>query len=377
MKSRLKWVVIGLVVVLLVLGLLRILSSRQAQKDALQAQQTALTTAPIMTLSDADLVQVNTIDLVHGLAISGPIKAVNSAWVKARVAGELQGLTVREGDEVKAGQLIARVDATEFQARVRQARQQAGAAQAQVSIAQRNFDNNRALVAQGFISDTALTSSLATLAAAEATFQAAQAGVDVATKSVQDAVLRAPISGYIAQRLAQTGERVAIEARVVEIVDLRHLELEASVSAADSLTVKVGQKAQLTLEGATQTLTAQVVRVNPSVVEGSRAVRIYLAIQSSADLRQGLFAQGALQTGQSRTLAAPLSAVRTDQPLPYVQQVSNGQVLHRTVTPGVRGIFNGETMVGLQGVNEGDLILSGTVGLLRAGTLVQTPGGAQ
>ncbi len=377
MKYRLKWIVTGLIVALLVLGLFRILSSRQAKKDALQGQQAALDTAPVMTLIDTDLVQVKTIDLVHGLAISGPIKAVNSAWVKARVAGELQGLTVREGDEVKAGQLIARIEATEFQARVRQARQQAEAAKAQVAIAQRSFDNNRALVAQGFISNTALTSSSSTLAAAEATFQAAQAGADVATKSLQDTVLRAPISGTIAQRLAQSGERVAIEARLIEVVDLRHLELEASVSAADSLTVKIGQKAQLTLEGATQTLAAQVVRVNPSVIEGSRAVRIYLAIQSSADLRQGLFAQGTLQTGQSRTLAAPLSAVRTDQPLPYVQQVSNGQVLHRTVTLGVRGVFNGETMVGLQGVNEDALILSGTVGLLRAGTLVQRPSGAK
>jgi multidrug efflux pump subunit AcrA (membrane-fusion protein) len=80
---------------------------------------------PVVALAASDLVSVQTIALVQMLQISGPVKAVNSAFVKARVAGELQDLLVREGDYVKAGQVIARVDSTEYQARLRQAQQQA------------------------------------------------------------------------------------------------------------------------------------------------------------------------------------------------------------------------------------------------------------
>ncbi|MFZ3220006.1 MAG: biotin/lipoyl-binding protein, partial [Rhodoferax sp.] len=188
MKRWLKWIVIGVVVALLAAGVLRALSARKTQKAALEAQQVAQKTQATVELTPADLLVVKTLDLSQGLAISGPLKAVNSAVVKARVAGELQGLTVREGDVVKAGQVIARVESTEFQARVRQAQQQAEAAKAQVDIAKRSFDNNSSLVDKGFISKTALDSSLATLAGAEASYRAAQAGTAVATKSLDDTV---------------------------------------------------------------------------------------------------------------------------------------------------------------------------------------------
>ena len=377
MKRWLKWIVVGVIVALLAAGVLRALSARKAQKAALEAQQVAQKAQATVELTPADLLVVKTLDLAQGLAISGPLKAVNSAVVKARVAGELQGLTLREGDVVKAGQIIARVDSTEFQARVRQAQQQAEAAKAQVDIAKRSFDNNSSLVDKGFISKTALESSLATLAGAEASYRAAQAGADVAAKSLDDTVLRAPISGQIAQRLAQPGERVAVDARIVEIVDLSRLELEASLSATESLGVQVGQTAQLTVEGATKPLTAKVVRVNPSAVAGSRAVLAYLVMEPAPGLRQGLFALGTLGTGTTHTLAVPLTAVRTDKPQPYVQVLSNGQVVHQTVTLGPRGEADGQSMVGIEGVAEGATVLSGSVGSIRAGTVAKLPASAK
>ena len=371
MKGWMKWMVAGLVLVLIVVGALRVVSSRKAQKDALESQQEAQKAQAVVEVLASDQVVVRMLDLPQVLSISGPLKAVNSAFVKARVAGELQGLSLREGETVKAGDIIARVDATEFQARVQQARQQAESAKAQVDIAKRGFDNNRSLVDQGFISKTALDSSVATLAAAEANYRAAQAGADVATKSLNDTVLRAPIAGLIAQRLAQPGERVAIDARVVEIVDLSRLELEASLNAGDSLQVRIGQTARLNVEGAAKPLTAKVVRINPSAMAGSRAVLAYLAVEADGGLRQGLFAQGTLQTGQSRMLAVPLSAVRTDKPAPYVQIVSNGQIVHQSVSVGVRAELGEQAMVGVQGVAQDATVLVGSVGPLRAGTRVK------
>ena len=371
MKSWIKYALVVVIVALLAAGGMRVLSSRKDKAAALQAQQISQKAEVVMSLTPADLVPVKTRLLTQTLAIAGPLKAVNAAFVKARVAGELQGLTVREGDLVKEGQVIARVESTEFQSRVRQAQQQAESAKAQVDIAKRSFENNRSLVDQGFISKTALESSLASLAAAEANFQAAQAGAEVAVKSLQDTVLRAPIAGLIAQRLAQTGERVAIDARIVEIVDLSRLELEASLSAADSLLVTVGQSAQLTIEGAAKPIAAKVVRVNPSAVAGSRAVLAYLSLASTTGLRQGLFAQGALELGKVQTLTVPMSAVRTDKPQPYVQIVVNGRIVHQNVVLGVRGEFEGQTLVGVQDVPENASILSGTAGVFQAGTQVK------
>ena len=371
MKRWLKWIAVVLVLALLGLGVARTLSARKDAKAALDAQQEAQKAQASITLAATDVVQAKTLDISQGLDISGPIKATNSAFVKARVAGELRNLAVREGDFVKAGQVVAQVDATEYQARVRQAQQQAESAKAQVDIAQRSFDNNRSLVDQGFISKTALDTSIATLSSAEANYRAAQAGTEVAAKALEDTVLRAPIAGQIAQRLAQPGERVAIDARIVEIVDLSRLELEASLSAADSMAVKVGQIAQLTIEGAGKPVAAKVVRVNPSAVVGSRAVLAYLALETNAGLRQGLFAQGSLATGTTHALVLPLSAVRTDKPQPYVQWVTKDQITHAIVTLGARGEANGQTMVAITGIADNAEVLSGMVGSVREGTLVK------
>lgn len=370
MKRWMKWGVAALVVALLATGILRALSARKAQQQALATPGTQLAQT-VVELAPTDVVPVRTRELSQGLPISGSLKAVNSAFIKARVAGELQSLTVREGDRVQAGQVVARVDATEYQARVQQAQQQADAARAQIEIAQRQYDNNRALVDQGFISKTALDTSSSNLLAAQASHKAALAAVAVAKKSLDDTVLRAPISGLVAQRLAQPGERVAIDARVIEVVDLSRLELEASLSAADSLSVQVGQRATLQVEGAATPVAAQVVRIGPSAQAGSRSVLAYLAIAPTPGLRQGLFAQGLLSTGRSTGLALPLSAVRTDKPVPYAQVVEQGQVAHREVTLGARGEADNEAMVAVQGLAENTVVLRGHLGPLRAGTVVK------
>ena len=360
------------VVVLLVLSALavtawRTYTSRQAASQA----NTAAAKIPTIELTPADVAKAQVMDLNTGLPITGTVKAVQSAVVKARVPGELQGLSVREGDSVQAGQVLARVESSEFADRLRQALQQADAAKAQVDIAQRQYDNNAALVNQGFISRTALDTSLANLNAARASHRAALAGAEVARKSVADTVLRAPINGQISQRLAQPGERVSPEARIVEIVDLSRLEVEAALSPADSVAVRVGQGASLTIEGVGKPVTATVTRINPTAQAGSRSVLVYLALQSQPGLRQGLFAHGQLTTGQSRSLAVPLSAVRTDKPLPYVQAVENGRVAHRTVETSVRGAVDGETVLGIHGISEGALVLRGAAGALPDGTQVR------
>lgn len=370
MKNWIKWIVIACAVALIAAGIMRSLAARKAQADALQMQQAAQKVLNPIDLLSSEVALVQNLALSQSLPVSGTVKAVNSAVIKARVPGELQGLTVREGDFVKAGQVIARIDDTEVKARVRQALQQAQSAKAQADIAQRSFDNNRSLVEQGFISKTALDTSIANLAAAEANYLAAKAGADVANKSLEDAILRSPISGQISQRLAQTGERVGVDARIVEVVDLRQLELEANLSAADSMSIKVGQTAKLQVEGLNKEFAAKVSRVSPMATAGSRSVLAYLAIEPGSGLRHGLYAQGQLATGSVSSLAVPLLAVRTDKPQPYVQWLKDGKVEHQTVTVGSRGNVNGQAMVAIDGVAENTKVLLGSAGALREGTPV-------
>ena len=331
--------------------------------------------AQTLELAASDIYTLRSLTLAQGLPVSGTLKATHSAMVKARVAGELMDLTLREGDRVAQGQVVARIDPTEYLARQRQAQRQVDAAMAQVDIAQKQFDNNQALVDQGFISKTALDTSLSNLSGAKASHLAAVAALDVARKAVDDTILKAPLSGSIAQRLAQNGERVAPDARIVEIVDLQQLEVEAAVPPADAANVRIGQSALLTMEGSTSPVNARVLRINPSAQAGSRSVLIYLSVQSTPELRQGLFVQGQLATTRVSALAVPVTAVRTDKPQPYVQWIDKDQVRHMTVSLGTRGEAEGQVMVGISSsdskLSEGLQLLTASSGAVREGTRVK------
>jgi RND family efflux transporter MFP subunit len=376
MKKSTLWILSATAAAALLAGGARWLSSRT---PASETAKTTATTPPMIELTASDVVQAQKMDMVLGLPISGTLKASQSAMVKARAVGELMDLTVREGDTVKAGQVIARIDPTEYQARERQAKQQADAALAQVDIAQKQYDNNKALVDQGFISQTALQNSMASLNGAKASHMAAMAALDVARKALDDAIIRAPIGGQIAQRLAQPGERVALDARIVEVVNLGQLELEVALPAADASLVRSGMKAQLKVEGLEEPVVAKVLRINPAAQAGSRSVMVYLGVTGQDGLRQGLFAEGRLGTRTVQALAVPLSSVRTDKLQPYVQVVDGGLVRHVNVQTGTRTEKIREnitlTWVEVQGLAEGAQVLTASAGAVREGTQVKfTPG---
>ncbi|MEZ0308887.1 MAG: efflux RND transporter periplasmic adaptor subunit [Ramlibacter sp.] len=368
-KRHYKWIALGVVLLLIAFSVVRALSARKAQQEAV-AQASVAKVQSVVELAASDVVTAQVRELAQGLPISGSLKAVNSAVVKARAAGELQGLTVREGDMVKAGQVVAKVDATEYAARVKQLQQQADSAKAQLDIAQRQWDSNKALVDQGFISRMALDTSGNNLSAAQANHNAALAAVDMVRKNLDDTVLRSPINGVVSVRAVQAGERVSVDAKVIEVVDLSRLELEATLSAADSVGVRVGQEATLQIEG-NRPVHAKVVRINPSAQAGSRSVLAYLEVSEPAGLRQGLFAQGTLGIGTSSALALPLNTVRTDKPAPYVQVVENDKVVHKNVEPGARGDVDNETMVAVKGLAPGAVVIRASVGPLREGTAVR------
>ena len=377
----LRWLLAALVLIAALLAGRQWLAQRGAAPASAAAAATAASAPqPQLELGPQDLLTVQQTTLSRRLEVSGSLKAVNTAFVKARVAAELKSLTVREGDAVRAGQVIGQLDATEFDWRLRQAEQQAAAARAQLEIAQRQLANNKALVAQGFISPTALDTSVSSEAGAQATLQAALAAVELARKSRGDATLVAPISGLVAQRLAQPGERVPLDARIVEIVDLSRIELEAAVAPQDLPALRLGAPASLLLDGSGAEVAARVVRINPSATAGARTVAAYLAVDPHPGLRHGLFARGSVELGQTTALAMPLSAVRMDQAQPHAIRLHDGRAEHRVLTLGTQGrppqamAGSGDWVEVRSGLAAGDQVLAASAGLVADGVRLKPPG---
>jgi RND family efflux transporter MFP subunit len=375
MTRRSRWILAltgVLAAVLLLAGFGgRMLAAGKPPAAAASAPVAAATQA--IELAPSDVATAQRSELAATLAVSGGLKAVDSAVVKARVAAEVSQLLVREGDTVAAGQLIGRLDDTEYRWKLRQAEDQAAAAQSQLDIAQRTLDNNKALVDQGFISKNALDTSASSASGALASLRAAQSAAELARKSLQDCEIRAPLAGLVAVRAVQPGERVSIDAKLVEIVDLSRIELEAAVAPEDVLGVRVGHAATVQIDGLPASVPARVVRINPSTQSGTRAVMTYLLLQSTPGLRQGLFAHGSIELERKTALVVPTSAVRFDQARPYVLAVVGQQAARRPVVLGTRGnvVFSGRSEAAIEivsGLAAGDTVLRGSVGALREGT---------
>ena len=368
MKRALKWLIPLLVLLLLGGVVWRTLQARKAEQAALAQPAAALA----LDLAPSDVLFARQVELSRLLEVSGGLKAVNSAVIKAKVSAEVKAITVREGDSVKRGQVLGQLDTAELLLRLRQAEQTASSASAQRDIARRALENNRALVAQGFISATGLETSVSNDAAAQASYLAAQAATGLARKSLGDAVLTAPISGLVSQRLVQPGEKVSPDTKLLEIVDLSRIELEAAIAPEDIAALKLGSPATLRIDGLAEPVTAHVARINPSAQAGSRAVMAYLAVDAHPALRQGLFAKGSIQTARKQALAVPLSAVRTDQALPYVLQVLGDKAVLTTVQLGLRGEVAGQPWVEISaGLADGAQVLGASVGTVRDGTPVR------
>jgi len=377
MSRRTRWILAALIGLLVVGGIARTIVKRKAEQAAI-TQSGAQAANGALQLGPADTLPARRAVLRRTIEVSGSLRAVDSAVIKARVAGELLQLAVREGDTVRQGQLIGRIDDTEYRLRLEQARQQAAAARAQWQIAQRTLDNNRALVAQGFISKTALDTSVSGSESAQATLQAAEANVRLARQALDDCRLISPLSGLVAQQFARSGERVAPEGRVLEVVDLSRLEVEAALRAEDIARVRVGTRGQLRVDGLDTPVGVRVARINPSADAGTRAVKVYLAVDTHPALRQGLFARGQLELGSEPSLVLPRSAIRQGATGPYVQAVRQQRVVHARVALSGDGVVDdaaGTPMVGVaEGLREGDVVLRESVGLLREGTPVQAAG---
>ena len=332
---------------------------------------------PALEFLQQDLYIVEPRALERSLPLTGTLSPLNEATVKAKVAGELVQVTVREGETVKQGQMLARIDQTEVMARVAGKQADMEAAKAQLVWAGKNRSTQHALLEKKFISQNAFDSVQSNYDVAVAKLRAAGADLVVAKKSLGDSVLVAPFAGIVAQRHAQAGERVALDAKVVTIVDLSRLELEAAVPAALIGKVKIGQTVTFRVDGfGERPFEGRIERINPATVSGSRAINVYAVIANSEGLlRGGMFAQGAANLERvDGALVIPASSVREEIGQTYVYAFVDGKVAKKMVKVGPADAAG--RMQAFEGVAAGDRIVKNNLGSLREGTEARLAGPA-
>jgi len=305
--------------------------------------------APVtLQFGASDLTYVESTPLSRRLAVSGTLQPVRQAVVKAKVAGDVRQIAVREGEAVKAGQVVASIDTADLESRLVDRIGAMESARAQLALAEKTRGMNVRLLNDKFISQNAFDSAESSFNVAQGNVKSAEAQVQLARNALKDAQAIAPLSGIVAKRHVQPGEKVAMEAPLVTIVDLADLEVQALVPAVDIPELSIGMPVELTVDGfGERRFTGRVERINPATEPGTRAILVYVKLPNSdAILRAGMFTTGRITLAASAPAPTlPTAAIRTEAGQSYVWAIDNGKLVKRIVLLGRRDEVTGRTEI--------------------------------
>lgn len=305
-----------------------------------------------LELSAVDVASVQTRVLSRTLPLSGSMSPFIQATVKSKVSGEVEQVTVREGQDVRQGDVIARVDTRNLQTQYEREQAAVEKSRADLNLAELNRDKNRAMLQQRYISQNTYEATESAYASAVASLKLAEAEGRLAKINLDDAVIRAPFDGTVARRLVQPGEKVSTDSSIVTLVDLRQMLLEAALPAADIPMVKVGQKVRFRVGGfGEREFRGEVQRINPMAADGSRAIMIYVAVANNdRALKGGMFATGELTLQATEPVPAiPQPAVHEEAGETFVYALADGKIARKPVKlgPTIKGDPYAEVREGL------------------------------
>jgi RND family efflux transporter MFP subunit len=291
---------------------------------------------PPLEFRNAEVVKPVLATMTRAVQLSGPLVAPNTAVVRAKIAGTLLHLDVAEGQRVKAGQVIARIDVVEISSRVAERQANLESARAALVQAERTHASNERLASQSFISPIALENSRAALDTAKAGLAAALASLDTSRVALRDATPQVPISGIVAKRHVVPGERVAMEQTLVTVVDLNQLELAGTVGTHEVGALSPGMPVQVKVEGVEQAVTGTIARIAPAAEPGTRAIGVTVLLPNPGErLRAGQYAMASVVLADDKPrLVLPATAVGSNAGQSQVWTIENGLLARRVVITG-------------------------------------------
>lgn len=326
-----------------------------------------------LELMPEDVATVRFAPLSASLDFTGTLVPVRQMLLNARVAGEVTEVPVREGEPVAAGAVLVRQDSRDLRARLAQAEAAVQSARVEYQNAEEQVAKYRKLNLRNFFSRSELDKAATQAAVYRSQLKANEAQVAVARKELESALLRAPFSGIVAERLVEPGQLVMPNTPLLRIVDLRELELAIQLPATDIARVRKGQPVRFRAEAfGEQEFTGTIVRLNPMAKASNRKITVYALVPNpDLRLRGGLFVHGRLDDPEAVSgLVVPATAVQFKDGRPGVMVVRHQRLAWQPVSLGARDERGGNVLVSA-GLAEGETVVATRVPLQRAGAPVR------
>lgn len=373
-RGRKRW--IGLLA-LIVLGAGGYFAWSQAAPDPAPGPIPAAAPAErIMRLNGFDVTTVAAGGQEETVRLTGTLAPARQAVVSARTGGRIEEVLVQPGDSVAQGAVIARIDTEELALQYAQQESSVEATRIQFELAESQLASTRSLVERGASPRSALDSAQSNVDGLAANLSAQRSQLATLALNLEQATIRAPFAGTIAERSAEPGQSVNPGAAIATVVDTSRVEVRGAISLTDASRVAVGQAVRIEVEGRRDAVREGTIdRINPVAIEGTRSLPIYLSLDNAdGALRGGMFVTGQVVISEAHDVfALPAGAIREDGEGTHVLVLAEDRLERRAVTTG-QAWQNGRMVSITEGLSEGDEVVSQALAELTPGMRVALEG---
>lgn len=329
-----------------------------------------------MQLLPREVLRVAPATIAERLTVSGEVRPVQRVILRARSGGVVAQLGAREGEAVKAGDLLVRFDTEELAATLALRQSEIEATEARLRFARQALERIERLAERTVATQEQLDQARREAAVLQAQLDGLRAQAGIARAALRDAEIRAPFDGVVAIRSVDVGERAGAEAELMTLVDPIRLEARVLIATRDVPRIAPGQAAELRIDGLEgETIEGSVLRINPVANDGSRFISVHIGLDNpDGRLRGGMFATGTILVEErADVLALPATALREDGAGAYVLRLTQGRLERRPVVTGTA--WSGGQVEIRDGIALGDTVVIAPLPGLGEGALAEVSGG--
>jgi RND family efflux transporter MFP subunit len=335
-------------------------ASASASASAAKSDDKDAKKEPEITLqmSPEDTITVESNALASGPVITGSIQPERRADLRAEVGAIVLQVLKENGEPVKKGDVLLRLDETSIRDSVSSADEATRAAEQTLAQSERMYQRQKTLLASGMVSTQAQEDAEMRRNNAQSDLAAARSRSVAARQQLTRTVVRAPFDGIVSERKVSNGDTAQVGKELIKVIDPSSMRFEGLVSADKIGVVKVGQPVLFRVNGYPgQNFTGKVKRVDPAANAVTRQVEVLVEFAEPAQPRvAGLYAEGRVESEVSSSLMIPPSALVQAGDSNYVWRVKGGKLAKVPLTVGTRDERSGRWQV-LTGLSTGDMVV--------------------
>jgi membrane fusion protein, multidrug efflux system len=334
------------------------------------------TAQPSLLVSAEDLIVVRSSALSSGPAITGSVQPERRADLQAEVSAVVLKVLKENGDSVRRGDLLVRLDDTAIRDTLTAAEAAQHAAEHALEQGERQFQRMSTLRQTGVVTIEQLEDAETKRNTEQSDLEAARTRVVTARQQLDRTQVRAPFDGIVSERKVSAGDTAQLGKELLKVIDPHSLRFEGLVSADSIGEVKVGQRVMFRVHGfADHEFLGTITKINPAANATTRQVEVLVSFDDQTQRPEvsGLYAEGRVATRSTTALTIPATALVRDGDQAYAWRLGNG-VLHKvSINVGDRDPRSGEFALA-GGLAEGDRLLRYPTSTLRDGQAVELGG---